>query len=270
MLQTAKVKVLGANGLCEATVLFDNGSDRSYVSNRFVKRIQPKWISQEYVSYSSFEDNRASKGKFSNVYDVTLIDAKGLCHSLIASAIPDICAPLFRPSVPGEIIREFSSLQLADDYLNNRHVTVDILIGLNAYWKFITVNKAVQFGDLVAQETVFGWVLSGFCNNPVSREYVNTQLLCINNVCESSLHNFWDLESVGISAKEAVSSNVESSTVIKNFSISVKFDEGRYEVALPWKSEVAKQRLLNNEKLARKRLENVNVKLNKDPDLGER
>ncbi|XP_066940957.1 uncharacterized protein [Macrobrachium rosenbergii] len=37
VLQTAKVKVLGKKGICEATLLFDTGSDRSYVSSKFVK-----------------------------------------------------------------------------------------------------------------------------------------------------------------------------------------------------------------------------------------
>ncbi|XP_066940954.1 uncharacterized protein [Macrobrachium rosenbergii] len=113
---------------------------------------------------------------------MSLVGCKGESHSLMAAEVPDICAPLFRPSVPDEEVMAFSKLQLGDDYMNNRHVNVDIL----------------------------------------------------------------------------------------KFSDDVKFIYGRYEVSLPWKSDVAKQSLKNNEKLACKRLENLNLKFVKTPGLRER
>ncbi|XP_068208419.1 uncharacterized protein [Palaemon carinicauda] len=57
---------------------------------------------------------------------------------------------------------------------------------------------------------------------------------------------------------------------MSTFSETVKFNDDRYEVALPWKTDVAKQRLQNSEKPARKRLDNLNVKLEKFPDLRRR
>ncbi|XP_066958080.1 uncharacterized protein [Macrobrachium rosenbergii] len=270
VLQTAKDKVLGKKVICEATLLFDTGSDRSYVSSKFVKRVRPKWITSEYISFSSFGGGKASKSNQCNVYEMSLVGYKGESHSLMAAEVPDICAPLFRPSVPDEEVMAFSKLQLADDYMNNRHVNVDIFLGLNPYWRFMVPNKTLQSKNLVAQESVFGWVLSGSCNIPLDRVSVTSQLLCINNVSESDLHKFWDLESVGISSKEAVSNEFSSSTVLQKFSNNVNFIDDRYEVSLPWKSEFAKQSLKNNEKLARKRLENLNLKFVKTPGLRER
>ncbi|XP_066958131.1 uncharacterized protein [Macrobrachium rosenbergii] len=269
VLQTAKVKVLGKKGICEATLLFDTGADRSYVSSKFVKRVRSKWITSEFISFSSFGGGKASKSNQCNVYVMSLVGYKGESHSLMAAEIPDICAPLFRPSVPDEEVIALSKLQLADDYMNNRHANVDILVGLNAYWRFMVPNKTVQSKNLVAQESEFGWVLSGSCNIPLDRVSVTSQLLCINNVSESDLHKFWDLEYVGIFSKEAVSNEFSSSTVLQKSSDNVKFIDGRYEVSLPWKSDVAKQSLKNNEKLARKRLENLNVKFVKTPGLRE-
>ncbi|XP_068210791.1 uncharacterized protein [Palaemon carinicauda] len=205
-----------------------------------------------------------------SVLQTAKVKVWGESPSLLASEIPDICAPLFRPSVPDVKIKHFSSLQLADDYMNSRHVNVDILVGLDAYWKFMLPNKYVQYENLVAEESLFGWILSGSCNESFDKRNVNSQLLCINNVSESALNNFWDLESVGICTKEAVSNYSALSNVMSTFSETVKFNDDRYEVALPWKSDVAKQRLQNNEKLARKRLDNLNVKLEKFPDLRRR
>ena len=270
VLQTAQVKVCGKGGVYGATLLFDNGFDRSYVSSDFIKRVKPKWVSTECISFSSFGDGKAKRGNQCNIYDMNLLDCNGKGHSLIAAEVPKICAPLFRPCVPEEKLKPFPSLQLADDYFNNRHVNNDILVGLNAYWKFMWPNNVMKLENLVAQESVFGWVLSGSCTVPLSRESVSSQLLCINNVSESALHNFWDLESVGISPKEPVSDDHGDSNLLKKFSEELRYFNGRYEVALPWKSDIAKQGLKNNEKLAQKRLESLDGKFNKNPSLRER
>ena len=201
---------------------------------------------------------------------MNLLDCNGKGHSLITAEVPKICAPLFRPCVPEEKLKPFSSLQLANDYFNNRHVNVDILVGINSYWKFMLPNNVMKFENLVAHESVFGWVLSGSCTVPLSRESVSSQLLCINNVSESALHSFWGLESVGISPKEPVSDDNGDSNLLKKFSEELRYFNGRYEVALPWKSDIAKQGLKNNEKLAQKRLESLDGKFNKNPSLRER
>ena len=58
--------------------------------------------------------------------------------------------------------------------------------------------------------------------------------------------------------------------MLKKCSEELRYFNGRYEVALPWKSGIAKQGLKNNEKLAQKRLESLDGKLNKNPSLRER
>ena len=122
---------------------------------------------------------------------------------------------------------------------------------------------------MLNQNSVFGWVLSSSCTDPTaSTSRSNFQLLCLENVSDSALRRFWDLESIGINSKESDSAG--ESHVLEQFSETVKFVDGRYEVALPWKSEVAKGKLLNNERLARKRLESLSNRLDRDPVLKDR
>jgi len=268
VLQTARVKVFGESGACcEATLLFDTGSDRSYVSSNLVKKVKPKWVSSEPVSYATFGGSKSPPGKQSNIFDLQLVGLHGAKH-LMALEIPKVCAPLTRPCIPSNLVDAFSDFQLADDYKNNSHLNIDILVGLDAYWGFMDPEiKPHQSNGLVAQKSVFGWVLSGSWKVPTISNCESTQMLCIGNVTDSDLREFWDLESVGITQKEAVPSPFTSDPVLKQFCGNVKFDEGRYEVSLPWKSDDCKKNLMNNEGIARKRLQGLGRKLDKDPEL---
>lgn len=264
VLQTAKVRLYGNKGQCvTATVLFDTGSDRSYVTSSLVRKVRPKWMGSEPITYSAF-GSKMPKNHTCNLFDLTLTSYKGVEHSLVAVEVPTICAPLLRSRVPSDRLLGLESLHFADDYVNNRQITVDILVGMDAYWKLVIPNKTIETGGLVTQESVFGWILSGSMNASGSHEGVSTQLLCIdNNISDSVLHKFWDLESIGICSVEP---SCKGST-LQRFEESVKFCNDRYEVALPWKSDVAKSDLQNNVKLARKRLDNLCRRFDKDPCL---
>ncbi|KAL1421198.1 hypothetical protein MTO96_004209 [Rhipicephalus appendiculatus] len=76
----------------------------------------------------------------------------------------------------------------------------------------------------------------------------------------TQLKSFWELESIGI--VDQVPHNQEHEEVHKAFESSIKFTNGRYEVALPWKP--MDFRLADNEGVAKKRLASLTQKLLKD------
>lgn len=266
VLQTAKVRVMNGEGKCvNATILFDTGSDRSYVSKSFIKYVRPTWLNCEPMCYSAFGNNSSQK-LMCDLYDLKLLNSKGQVHSLVAVEIDTICAPLLRPKVPNDILRGYDYLSFADDYFRNQHINVDILVGVDSYWKFMIPNQISLQNGLVAQECVFGWVLSGSWTSCVPMG-VSTQLLCVNGVSEANLSKFWDLESVGVTCKEALTH--DSNHVQKSFTENVRFVEGRYEVALPWRSDTDSSNLLDNVKIAEKRLSNLCHRFQKEPRLKE-
>ena len=77
LLQTAKVKVRGSKGTADAVVLFDTGSDRTYMSERLVNAIGPEWIRTQHVSYASFGSSEPSAPVLRNVYSVSLCGRQG-------------------------------------------------------------------------------------------------------------------------------------------------------------------------------------------------
>ena len=145
-----------------------------------------------------------------------------------------ICSPLYSPKIPTETLKSLGPLHFANKYEKDKNICIDVLIGLDNYWKFFRSGVVVLPGGLVAQESVLGWIMSGsWSNSPsVSPNLVSThQLVCFSDVSEMSLRHFLDLESIGISDKEAPVFD----PVLDEFHKNVRFYDKRYEVALPWK-----------------------------------
>ncbi|KAG1660356.1 PiggyBac transposable element-derived protein 3 [Nymphon striatum] len=85
----------------------------------------------------------------------------GGAHELMAVAVQNICAPLFRPKIPFELFENFKNFKLADNLEEAQELEVDTLIGLDSNWSFMTQGFVCLPAGLAAQETVFDWVISG-------------------------------------------------------------------------------------------------------------
>ena len=272
VLQTARVFVQGTQGITEATLMFDTGSDNSYITSSLVHKIKPEWVSSQRMSYAAFGGGTPSRSEMHNIYTMKLQGAHGGRVDLRAVEIKSICAPIYRPRVPNAVLQSFEGLELADHYDENREVTVDILIGLDRYWDFMREGIIKRPEGIVAQETVFGWVLSGSWQAKGNRTLssVSHQLCCLSDVPDSTLRNFWELETIGIGSEEGSADIAHGDPVLRKFNNTVEFKEGRYEVSLPWKENLKPDQLLNNEKLAQQRLKSLSRKLARDPELEHR
>ena len=74
---------------------------------------------------------------------------------------------------------------------------------------------------------------------------------------DDRLRSFWELESLGIRGPEK--------TLYEEFSSSVKFQDGRYEVALPWKE--VHEPLPDNYQLNFRRLQGLLHRLRQTPSI---
>ena len=262
MLPTARVTVVGSGGQrVEATVLFDTGSDRTYVCDKLVRQANPVWVGSESVAYAAFGGARSSDEP-RDVYRVDMYGSNMASPSLLsvkAVRVPVICAPLQRPSLPAEVLNSFSHLELADP-LTERQLTIDILVGIDHYWNLVKQGELRLDGGPVAQETALGWVISGQVSAPLAGGA--TSLLCLGDIHEQSLQRLWSLEGIGVREPEE-----GDSELLARFNASVVRADGRYEVALPWKTDSI-ERLQENRAAAEARLAGLSRRLAKDPDLG--
>lgn len=274
VLQTMRVFVRGKKGLVRATALLDTGSDRSYISSSLAVKAGLEPFSKEHVRYQAFGSGDVS-GCESRVYDVQLEGLQGGLYNIRAAEIPLICTPMARLGVPSDLMSAFGPLRFADSYSENRNVTIDLLIGLDCYWRFMKAG-IIRIPGLVAQETVFGWVVSGTW--PSEHDVVNVvpsctsvSLCCLNDIPEESLRKFWDLESVGI-LPESSEMKESDRAVQENFSKTVQYSptEKRYGVCIPWKKDPSPSQLLNNKVIALSRLKVLDKHLDRNPVLKER
>ena len=82
----------------KAILLFGSGSDRSYISQDFVKRVKPRFVEHTDVSYAMFGGKK--QGSKTKVYEITM---KGVYSSdqvtVQMPEVPVICLPLGKPKV---------------------------------------------------------------------------------------------------------------------------------------------------------------------------
>ena len=245
------------------TLFFDSGTSRTYVSRKASKRGKLKVLHNSgNVSFNSF--GGLSQSAPDRVVTCEIRSRHGRSPvSCQLQEVPKICLPLSRPEVPVGILDRFRHLDLAYDFDNAQgEVEIDILIGQDFYWHFM-LDGVFRGGleNFAAQESVFGWVLSG----GHSSELGGLSLLNMVDVPHSVVSSFWDLESLGIEDADA-----SVDPVLEQFKKTVRFDEmaNRYEVQLPWKGDIVKD-LCDNRKVALLRLQRLQRKLAQDRQLGQ-
>lgn len=117
LLQTARVCVDGRKGKAEATVLFDSGSDTSYITSSLAAKTGLKWLGSRQTSYTSFGGLKSQQCQ-RDVYKVSVSklgssDA-GRVATFDAVSIPSICAQLPRRQLPSGLLASLRDLDLAD------------------------------------------------------------------------------------------------------------------------------------------------------------
>ena len=184
-----------------------------------------------------------------------------------ALTFPVICSPL-----PGKVSVNYphlDGLELADEPFDAEG-SIDILIGCDYYWHFVTGETRRGDEGPIAVNSKLGWLLSGPVKGTLDRSYVTHSNLIIeghddlfarneDDVLTNTLKNFWETEAIGI--KDLTQQETKES-----FKIDVAWSEDRYEVNLPWK-ENCLPLSSNNYLLCESRLRSLHHKLRKDPEL---
>ena len=230
LLQTAKAKVFNphtSQPVITVRVLFDSGSQRSYITNKLkdALRLQPE--QKQGMSIKTFGTDTA-RVHICEIVEVGMKMDDDTVMTLTLLAVPLICDPL--SAQPIELCQEkyshLAELQLADTSDGNDHMEVDILLGSDYYWQFMSDNTLRAENGPTAIYTKLGWVLSGPVPLlAVTTNFIETYTLRVDTQLDDKLKKFWDLETLGITDNDESLHN----------ELDIHYKYGRYEVSLPWK-----------------------------------
>ena len=158
--------------------------------------------------------------------------------------MPVICAPLQNQYIElsRDNIPHLQGLELAYNSSGHSELEIDLLVGADFYWTFITGRIIREGGGgeggIWTVESHVGWILSGpSCFMNLQATFTNLSQTHVLKVSESSLADdsiketltkFWSLESMGIHPDD-------ENSVHESFLANIRFDGTRYEVKLAFK-----------------------------------
>ena len=266
-MQTATAEATNEDKSKSTTVriLFDSGSQRSYITDSVRRKLGLKSANIETLHLNTFGDGTYRKQRCEVVtLPIRTVDSEYV--AITALNFPIICSPLTE-RVNIQDYPHLQELELADSVESPD--SIDILIGSDHYWDFVT-GETIR-GDFgpIAVRSKLGWLLSGPTNNSQNETNVVSNLVIsggphLSNGAKESdemadmLKRFWDVESLGI-----VDTDCESELVKRKGEIT--FNGSHYEVDLPWKDDCLP--LSNNYGMCVTRLRSLHSKLKSEPNL---
>ena len=230
-------------------------------------------VSKQSLLVKTF-GNESPKLMSCDLVQVSITATDGLELYVNAFSVPVICSPISNQAVELAVKQypHLSGSNLADNSSPSNDVNIDILIGADFYWNFVSneSRRGEQPGP-VALLTRLGWVLSGpidnYCEEIRSTtNFAATHVLRVdattvqdvqNTNMTEQLKKFWDLESIGIRGDE--------SSVYDKFVEEVRFNGERYEAKLPFKEH--HPTIPDNHTVSVKRLERLVHRLQEQPTL---
>ena len=283
LMMTASAFVYGEDSAKKTriTMLFDSGSQRSYVSEDLRKKLNLPADSSETINLNTFGTDKYTKVKVDSVVlnveveNNEVIPVSALTHSVICTPISSRVSVGNFPHLQG--------LKLADCFETKHSKRIDMLIGLDSYFQFIQGDVIRgNPNEPVALKSKLGWILSGnVCsNNPYELSCVSSNLILEGYPNEntetlndqeinSTLKDFWRHEECGLlDVDNNDNADKGQRPEFENAPFNLKNIGERYEANLPFDS-ISIDSLPSNYELCFGRLQSLRKKLYNNPQLLE-
>ena len=268
ILQSGRACLQSGNKSIEICVLFDTGSQRSYIRQNIVDSLQLDGP-LEKLSVSTLGGDVSTK-TMKNL-SLSLYPRNGNKQPIILKAlsIDKICDALPPLNFDPTEFDHLKNLEFADVYPRGRE-TVDLLVGLDYYFDIVHGGKCRRggHGAPLAIDSKLGWILCGYSANhdptitSLNAPIINTES-CNDENLNDQLEKFWSLDTVGVVDSRATLVNEEDDYAMKYFEETLSFNGSRYVVKIPWKPNAISPP--DNYALAEKSLYNLERRLLKDP-----
>uniref|UniRef100_A0A1X7UQR4 DUF1758 domain-containing protein n=1 Tax=Amphimedon queenslandica TaxID=400682 RepID=A0A1X7UQR4_AMPQE len=160
--KTAVTTVYGNTDQVRARIILDGGSQRSYVNNQLRSSLNLKKVHTNTVPIKTFGSSGEST-QVCAVVELKIGTKQGEPVVITAISVPLICEPICGQPIEyaQKVFGYLSKLELADTPEDTGSSTVDMLIGSDYYWRFVTERVCCGTNGPVAIHTKLGWVHSG-------------------------------------------------------------------------------------------------------------
>ena len=290
LLLTAVTAFPSSSGPISARILFDTGSQHSYITSTMADRLSVPRVREEVLTLSTFGTTRIHDAK-TPVASLSVPVRDGPNVHLEAYVVPHIVNSITRDplaSADKASLADYPATDFADSHLSLDRpatVNVDILVGLDHFWDFILSSRAVLPSGLRILESRLGLIIAGRSQSPATENTVSPRRVTATALFVSAVANrmaamptsaegdvsaglqrdiadLWQLDSIGISDSPDV---CEDDLALAHFQQTVRFDGSRYEVSWPWKEP--RPDLATNYGLAMGRMRSLTRRFQSDPSL---
>ncbi|XP_075163335.1 uncharacterized protein LOC142235969 [Haematobia irritans] len=264
LLGTAVVNILHQGEIYRARALLDTGSEGSFISEKLSNLLKlPVRRTSAMISglNNSISASVQKECCFVLVSD-TVADFEIAVSALV---VPHLSNNLPSRTISTEAFSNLPQLQLADPRFYES-AKIDILLGADVLPSvMLSRNQHRICGSLMAQETVFGWILTG----PVAGRESSCFTTCVSYFCEVSLDRqisrFWEVENVP--QKRFPSQNDKYCDELYS-KTTRRTPDGRYVVLLPFKESYPEEMILgSSRKSALAQFFRNEARLLRNPDL---
>lgn len=253
-------------------LLLDQGSQSSFITEAAVQLLGLKKRPKRTV-FSGVGDQDPLCSNFT--VSVTLHSRTDTNFSLTIEAhvVKNITSLLPSGRVKIANWPEIEALTLADPQYHTPN-KIDMLLGAKPYGKVLKEGliKGPAPESPIAQDTHFGWVLSGEVPSAsATRTCHHITMSSTNEANDDLLKKFWEIESVIPEVQEKAILTEEEVRCEEIYQkTTCRDEEGRYVVKLPFRDEDPQCQYGNSRDLALKRFHHLEGKFKKNRELAER
>ena len=220
ILGTAMVHLIHQGITYPARALIDPASEASFITENLQRRLGISTTSTQATISGINQTLSTTSRKLCSLCIGSPIDTS-IFMELSALVVPAISGNLPSFSLGGDLISRLPNIRLADrNFYESR--SVDLLLGADLYPRILL--RGIQsniLGSLMAQNTVFGWIITG----PIPSSNITVLTTTINyseDNLNKTLLRFWEFEEP---SDKFCEENYKSTTC--------RDSDGRYVVKLP-------------------------------------
>ena len=197
LLKTAIADISGDSATTEGHILFDEGAQRSFITQELANMLQLSPIRHELITVSSFGAQVATPTRFA-VASISVHTLNGGQIPISVLIVPKLTAPV-RNSIRTHL-EQFPYLQgltLAHPITSDENFHVSVLIGADYYWQFIQ-DHVVRGNGPTAVQSRLGYLLSGPLPllQPIEAASLHVSILSCTTT-DVTQSRFWNVESTG-------------------------------------------------------------------------